>query len=203
MKIIADRTIPYLKGIVESFADIQYLSSDQFTPDQIQEADILIVRSIDKCTKELLEGSRVKLITSATIGFDHIDTDYCESHGILWKNAPGCNAASVGQYIGSCLARLNLKTQTPLSGKTIGIIGAGHVGTEVAKVCHTLGMQVLLHDPPRARKEGEENFVTLDTITGTADIISLHTPLSKAGEFATFHLADQAFLSDYKKALVH
>lgn len=83
MKIIADRTIPYLKGIVESFADIQYLSSDQFTPDQIQEADILIVRSIDKCTKELLEGSRVKLITSATIGFDHIDTDYCESHGIL------------------------------------------------------------------------------------------------------------------------
>lgn len=95
MKIIADNTVPYLKGILEPIADVSYLDSKEFTPTNIKDADALIVRSIDKCTRELLEGSRVRLITTATIGYDHIDIHYCEKTGITWKNAPGCNAASV------------------------------------------------------------------------------------------------------------
>ena len=99
MKIVADNTVPFLKGIAEPIAEVKYLTSKEFTPENVQDADILIVRSIDKCTRELLEGSRVKLITSATIGFDHIDTRYCDKAGITWKNSPGCNAVSVAQYV--------------------------------------------------------------------------------------------------------
>jgi len=108
MKIVADNTVPFLKGIAEPIAEVKYLTSKEFTPENVQDADILIVRSIDKCTRELLEGSRVKLITSATIGFDHIDTRYCDKAGITWKNSPGCNAVSVAQYVLSGLV-LNRK----------------------------------------------------------------------------------------------
>ena len=108
-KIVADNTIPFLKGIAEPEAEVSYLPAKGFTPEAIQEADALIVRSIDKCTPELLAGSPVKLITTATIGFDNIDTLYCDAHGIAWKNAPGCNAPSVAQYLFSSLLTIALR----------------------------------------------------------------------------------------------
>ena len=156
MRIIADDTIPYLKGIAEPVAEVTYLDSKSFTPERVKEADVLIVRSIDKCTPALLAGSRVKLITTATIGFDHIDTHYCEQTGIVWKNAPGCNAASVAQYVLAGLVTLSLRTGVPLRGKTIGIVGVGHVGRIVENHCQAMGMRVLRNDPPRAAAEGAE-----------------------------------------------
>lgn len=200
MKIIADNTIPYLKGVIETIADVEYLSSGQFTAAAIKDADVLIVRSVDKCTREVLEGSRVKLITTATIGYDHIDTAYCDSVGITWKNAPGSNAVSVAQYILACLVTLSLRTGQPLKGKTIGIIGVGHVGREVEKVCSAMGMNILRNDPPRAAAEGEDGFASLQTIAEEADIITLHTPLTKSGEYPTYHLIDQHFVGQLKKS---
>ena len=199
MKIVADNTVPYLKGIAEPIADVTYLTSKEFTPEQIHNADALIVRSIDKCTRELLEDSQVKLITSATIGFDHIDTQYCEEAGITWKNSPGCNAVSVAQYILAGLIILSLVRKEKLQGKTIGIIGVGHVGKEVQKLCTAFGLNVLLNDPPRAEIEGQKEFVSLDTIAEQADIITFHTPLTKTGRYATFHLAGKYFFSKLKK----
>ena len=133
MKIIADNTVPYLKGILEPIADVSYLDSKEFTPTNIKDADALIVRSIDKCTRELLEGSRVRLITTATIGYDHIDIHYCEKTGITWKNAPGCNAASVGQYVLSSLVAVALRKGERLAGKTIGIglMAGGSIAQEL------------------------------------------------------------------------
>lgn len=199
MKIIADKTVPYLKGIAEPIADVRYLNSNEFTRENIQDADALIVRSIDKCTRELLEGSRVKLITTATIGFDHIDTHYCEEAGITWKNAPGCNAVSVAQYVLASLLTIALRRNEPLQGKTIGIVGVGHVGKEVEKLCTAYGLQVLRNDPPRAEEEGENGFVSLDTIAGEADIITFHTPLTKEGRFATRHLANEDFFNKTRR----
>ena len=199
MKIVADNTVPYLKGIAEPIADVTYLTSKEFTPEQIHNADALIVRSIDKCTRELLEGSQVKLITSATIGFDHIDTQYCEEAGITWKNSPGCNAVSVAQYILAGLIILSLVRKEKLQGKTIGIIGVGHVGKEVQKLCTAFGLNVLLNDPPRTEIEGQKEFGSLDTIAEQADIITFHTPLTKTGRYATFHLAGKDFFSKLKK----
>lgn len=199
MKIVADNTVPYLKGVAEPIADVTYLTSNEFTPDRIHDADVLIVRSIDKCTRELLEGSRVRLITSATIGFDHIDTRYCDEAGITWKNSPGCNAVSVAQYVLAGLITTALRKGETLQGKTIGIVGVGHVGKEVEKVCTAYGMKVLRNDPPRAEAEGESGFVSLDTIAAQADIITFHTPLTKEGRFATRHLADAAFFGKLRR----
>ena len=190
MKIVADNTVPFLKGIAEPIAEVKYLTSKEFTPENVQDADILIVRSIDKCTRE---GSRVKLITSATIGFDHIDTRYCDKAGITWKNSPGCNAVSVAQYVLSGLVTIALRKGEPLQGKTIGIVGVGHVGKEVEKLCSAYGMNVLRNDPPRAEKEGKDGFVSLETIAEQADIVTFHTPLTKEGRFATRHLAGVDF----------
>ena len=195
MKIIADNTVPYLKGIAEPIADVIYLDSKDFTPPSVRDADALIVRSIDKCTRELLEGSRIRLITTATIGFDHIDTRYCEEAGIAWKNAPGCNAVSVAQYVLASLIAVALRKNEPLQGKTIGIVGVGQVGKEVEKLCKAYGMNILKNDPPRAEDEGESGFVSLDTIAEQADIVTFHTPLTKEGKFATRHLAGETFFN--------
>lgn len=199
LKIVADNTVPYLKGIAEPFADMVYLNAKEFTPEAVRDADALIVRSIDKCTKALLQGSRVKLIATATIGFDHIDARYCDEAGITWKNAPGCNAVSVSQYVLASLVALACRRNEPLEGKTIGIVGVGHVGKEVEKRCAALGLRILRNDPPRAAQEGPEDFVSLDRIAEEADIITLHTPLTKEGPFATYHLAGSDFFSRLKK----
>lgn len=194
MKIIVDNTIPYLKGVVEEIGKVTYLPAGGFTAEAVRDAEVLIVRSIDKCSREILEGSRVKLITTATIGFDHIDTAYCDVAGIAWRNAPGSNARSVAEYILTALIRVSMHTGEPLKGKTLGIVGVGHVGTKVEKLCRLYGMRILRNDPPRAEKEGPEGFVSLETITQEADIISLHTPLTRGGKHPTYHLADMAFV---------
>lgn len=199
MKIVADNTVPYLKGIAEPIADVEYLTSKAFTPSAVRDADALIVRSIDKCTRQLLEGSQVKLITTATIGFDHIDTQYCEKAGITWKNAPGCNAVSVAQYVLASLITVALRRKESLKGKTIGIIGVGHVGSKLEKLCSAYGMHILRNDPPRAETEGETGFVSLDMIAEQADIITFHTPLTKEGRFATRHLAGESFFNKLQK----
>ncbi len=199
MRIIADNTIPYLKGVLEPIADVSYLNSREFTPENIRDADVLIVRSVDKCTRELLEGSRVRLITTATIGYDHIDTHYCDEAGIAWKNAPGCNAASVGQYVLSSLLTVALRKGKTLRGKTVGIVGVGHVGGIVERLCEAMGMRVLRNDPPRAEREGGDGFVSLETIAEEADIITLHVPLALEGRFATRHLADDAFFNRLRR----
>lgn len=195
MKIVADKTIPFLQGIPEDFAEVVYLSAQEFSPSTVKDADALIVRSINKCTRELLEGSRVQLITTATIGFDHIDTAYCDAAGIRWRNAPGCNAVSVAQYVLSSLFVLALRKGERLQDKTIGIIGVGHVGKEVKRLAEAVGMRVLLNDPPRAEQEGNNAFVSLAEIAREADIITLHTPLEKNGKYPTYHLADETFFT--------
>jgi erythronate-4-phosphate dehydrogenase len=199
MKIIIDDKIPYIKGAFEKVAEVVYLPGNKTTPEIVKDADAIITRTRTICNKQLLEGSDVKFIATATIGFDHIDTDYCDKAGIQWTNAPGCNAESVNQYIASALFSWSLKNRTELAGKTIGIVGVGQVGSRVAKTCETIGMKVLLNDPPRERAEGSEKFVSLKTIQQEADIITFHVPLNMTGEDATFHLANVEFLAGLKK----
>lgn len=193
IKIIADKNIPFLKGVAEYFGNVSYLAGADFTKEAIKDADVLIVRTVTYFDESLLEGSSVKLICSATIGYDHIDTDYCDRKGIVWKNAPECNSQSVQQFVTSSLIVLARRKGFSLKGKTIGIVGVGNVGSKVAKACETLGMRVLLNDPPRERIEGSANFVSLDYIKENADIITFHTPLTKEGSDKTYHLADSTF----------
>lgn len=199
MKFIVDDKIPYIKGVLEPFGEVVYLPGSKTTPEIVREADALITRTRTICNEQLLSGSSVKFIATATIGYDHIDTEYCKSAGIEWVNAPGCNSKSVEQYILSALFVLAKRKGFELKGKTIGVVGVGQVGSKVAHVCELLGMRVLLNDPPRARKEDDVLFCSLDEIMQEADIITFHVPLKMKGEDATFHMADDSFFESLKR----
>ncbi len=199
MKFVVDDKIPYIKGALEDFGEVLYLPGAKTTAEHVQNADALVTRTRTKCNASVLEGSKVKFIATATIGFDHIDTVYCAEAGIEWTNAPGCNSKSVEQYVASTLFVLAEKHNFELAGKTIGVVGVGQVGSKVARFCEIIGMKVLLNDPPRERAEGSEKFVSLQDIQEKADFITLHVPLNMDGEDATFHLADANFFENLPK----
>ena len=198
MKIVIDNKIPYIEGALESFAEVVYLPGNLTGREAVRDADALITRTRTTCSRDVLEGSGVKFIATATIGFDHIDTEYCKAAGIEWANAPGCNAESVNQYIASALCSFSRRHGYTLTDKTIGIVGVGQVGSRVAKTCEILGMKVLLNDPPRERVEGPSQFVSLKTIQEEADIISFHVPLNMEGVDRTYHMVNQEFLQGLK-----
>lgn len=199
MKVIVDNKIPYIAGEIEKIADkVVYLPGDAFTKEEVKEADALVVRTRTHCNRDLLEGSQVKFIVTATIGFDHIDTEYCHEAGIAWTNCPGCNAGSVEQYIHSVLLLLKREKGVKLEETTLGIVGVGHVGSRVKRMAESLGMKVLLNDPPRADK-GEKGFVDLAKIAEACDVITFHTPLYMEGNYRTYHLAGEDFLFSLQK----
>lgn len=202
IKIIADDKIPFLKGVLEPFADIQYLPPLQITKDTIKNADALLVRTRTKCDINLLENSPVKFIGTATIGFDHIDTVYCEAKGIKWINAPGCNSSSVKQYIAAALMTIAKVKKIKLEEMNIGIVGVGNVGSKVEKIAKIFGMNVLLNDPPRERIEKNGEFVSLDYLVDNSDIITFHVPLNMDGIDKTFHLADRSFFEKFDNSKI-
>lgn len=191
IRIVADDKIPFLRGALEHFAEVLYMPGKQINNDVLRNADALLIRTRTKCTESLLAGTNVKFIATATIGFDHIDTKYCNRRKITWTNAPGCNSLSVQQYITAALLKLERDHQFGLRGKTIGIVGVGNVGSKVEKIARMLGMNVLLNDPPRARAEGDEKFETLENILFKSDIITVHVPLFHVGSDKTYHLFNE------------
>lgn len=199
MKIIVDNKIPYIKEALEAIADeVVYLPGKAFTPQDVKDADALITRTRTRCDRALLEGSKVKFIGTATIGFDHIDTAYCHEAGITWSNCPGCNAGAVEQYIHSALLLLQKEKGFDLTKSCLGIVGVGHVGSRIRYMAEKLGMRVLLNDPPRADR-GESGFTDLCTLAKECDIITFHTPLEREGAYRTFHLADNSFFHSLKR----
>jgi erythronate-4-phosphate dehydrogenase len=194
IKIIADQDIPFLKGVLEPYTEVEYYPGNKITSTVIKNADALVIRTRTKCNRDLLYGSDIQFISSATIGFDHIDTDYCEKKGIKWTNAPGCNSSSVQQYVAAALVYISKKYNFSLKERTIGIVGVGHVGTKIIKLAEYFSMTVLLNDPPRVRNEGLCGFVSLESILRDCDIITFHVPLNLDGEDKTFHMIDENFL---------
>ncbi len=199
MKLIADDKIPFLKGIPEQFAEVEYLPLKDFTHDRIKDADVLMIRTPNKCTRQLLENTRVKFIASTTIGFDHIDIDYCREAGIQWTNSPGCNAVSVGQYMLAMLVELSRKKNFSLHEKTLGIVGVGNVGKQVERMYQAYGLHYLKCDPPRQQAEQSNDFVSLTEIASQCDIISFHVPLTFSGEYPTYHMAGEAFFESLQR----
>ena len=199
MKVIVDDKIPYIREALAQVADeVVYLPGASFTREAVADADALIVRTRTRCNRDLLAGSRVKFIATATIGYDHIDTTYCKEAGIQWTNCSGCNAGSVEQYVHSVLLLLKREKGLSLKDATLGIVGVGHVGSRVARMAKELGMRVLLNDPPRADR-GEEGFVGLDVLAKECDVLTFHTPLYKEGIYRTYHLVNNELLFSLKR----
>ncbi len=198
MKIVVDDKIPYIREKLALLADeVVYLPGAEISADDVRNADALIVRTRTHCDRRLLEGSKVQFVATATIGFDHIDTNYMREAGIRWTNCPGCNAASVAQYVECSLLLLQQKKGLALSEATIGIVGCGHVGSKVKAVAERLSMRVLVCDPPLEQAithyPSPITFVPLDVIEREADVITFHVPLSREGQYATYHLGNDDF----------
>lgn len=189
MRVLVDRYVPYLRGVLEPYAEVLYLEPEQFTADAVRDADALIVRTRTRVGAPLLEHSRVRLVCTATIGFDHIDTRWCEAHGVRWTNAPGCNAQAVCDYVDEALAELRVP-----AGSVVGVVGVGHVGSLVAAMAERRGYRVLTCDPYRADEAGFVHTPLRD-IARQADVLTVHTPLTRGGDHPTFHLVDDELLS--------
>ena len=202
IKIIADNKIPFLEGALESVARVEYLPGAEISRSNLLDADALITRTRTKCNRELLEGTSIRFIATATIGYDHIDTDYCREKGIGWTNAPGCNSSSVEQYLVSTLLWLANYRSIDLKALSLGVVGVGNVGRKVAFAARALGMRVLLNDPPRERAEGNAEFVSLEELKEHSDIITLHVPLNKGGLDNTEHLVNREFLTHLKSGSI-
>jgi erythronate-4-phosphate dehydrogenase len=199
MKIVADDKIPFLKGALEPYAQVVYIPGKQINREILKDSDALLIRTRTKCNENLLEGTNVKFIGTATIGFDHIDTHYCSRNKISWTNAPGCNSSSVQQYIAAALLKISSESHFNLKDRTLGIIGVGNVGSKVEKFARNIGMKVLLNDPPRARLEGKKNFHNLNAVLSGSDIVTVHVPLNVAGEDYTYHLFNEDRFKKIKK----
>ena len=196
LKIIVESRIPYIKGRLEPWAQVEYLDTEAITPQAVRSADALLVRTRTRCNAHLLGGSRVSFIGTATIGTDHIDLDYCASRGIAVANAPGCNAPAVAQWVLASIGRwMDMRGVTNAHSLTLGVVGVGHVGSIVERWARQLGLNVLLCDPPRARREGPDGFCTMRQLVARSTIITFHTPLSAGGDYPTVHLCDEAMLS--------
>lgn len=180
--------IPYIKGLLEPYGTVSYLEPGEFTPQAVADADALLVRTRTRCNADLLGASRCSLVATATIGTDHLDLPWLASRGIEAANAPGCNAPAVAQYV---FASLLSVIDKPLPGLTIGIVGVGHVGKIVEAWARSLGMKVLLCDPPRQAAEGGAQWCSLADIQAQADIITFHTPLDSS----TRHMANAGFFA--------
>ena len=211
MKIVIENRIPFIQGILEPVAQVCYLPADGITPLAVADADALLVRTRTRCNAALLQGSRVRFIGSATIGTDHIDLDWCSTHGIAVANAPGCNAPAVAQWVFAAIALWMQRHHIAApEGLTLGVIGVGHVGSIVARWGRQLGFNVLLNDPPRGigaqlpspsvrgRGEGwdlQAHGCSLDQLLCGSDIVTVHTPLTSTGQWPTWHLCDEHFLA--------
>ena len=179
IKIVADSAIPFLEGVMEPYADVVYIPGNKIGHDDIIDADALMIRTRTHCNAELLDGTSVKFIATATIGTDHIDFPYCDSHGIVVRNAPGCNAGGVMEYVFSALYGLASRKAINLEGDTIGIIGVGHVGSLIERMALALGFRVLKCDPPRAAAEGPFGFCDLEYLLKNSQVVTMHTPLDE------------------------
>lgn len=176
MKVVIDSAIPYIAGVLEPYAEVVYRAGEQFSSSDVKDADALIIRTRTRCDEALLEGSSVKLIATATIGFDHIDLQYCASQGIEVVTAAGCNAAGVLQWVAATLALLARTQCWQPDQKRLGIVGVGNVGSLVERYARRWGFEVICCDPPRQEREGGD-FVAMEELLSQADIVTLHTPL--------------------------
>ncbi|MCX5633640.1 MAG: 4-phosphoerythronate dehydrogenase PdxB [Phycisphaerae bacterium] len=201
MRIIADENIPFVRECFNSVGDVLTIHGRRITPEILKNADALLVRSITKVGKDLLDGSKVKFVGTATIGFEHIDVDYLAAKKIGFASAPGSNANSVAEYMVSALLNLADKYQFEISEKSIGIVGVGNVGSRVEKKARALGMRVVLNDPPLKIKTDDEKYRPIEEIFD-CDIVTLHVPLTNEGPDKTYHLADEKFFKSLKKDVI-
>lgn len=197
VKILADENMPYARELFGRLGEVKLVAGRGLTAAQLEGANVLMVRSVTKVNGDLLSGTEVKFVGTATAGTDHVDNLWLKQHGIGFSSAPGCNAIAVVEYVISSLLLLAERDGFLLKDKTVGIVGVGNVGSRLNARLGAMGVKTLLCDPPREKNGDKETFWPLEKLVKEADILTFHTPLIKDGEYRTFHLADEALLGAF------
>ena len=203
MKIVCVKNMPYARDAFATMGETTVLEGRSIRHEDLLDIDILALRSTTTVNRDLLDGTPVKFVGTATIGTDHLDKDYLEGAGIRWCFSPGCNANSVSEYITAALLTLASRHSFTLANKTLGVIGVGNVGKRVVEKATALGLRVLKNDPPREDAEGPTGeFVPLEKILEEADIITMHVPITRDGLYPTHHMVNQGFLEKTKPGVI-
>jgi len=201
INLVADDTILLLDELFGDLAQITRVNGRSISSEQIANADALVLRSTAKVTPALLKGSKVQFVGTCTIGTDHLSTDYMDANSIVWRNAPGCNAAGVADYVIACLNHAWQTLGIDPRQQTIGIVGAGNVGGQLAQRLQKAGFNLLQCDPPKA-DAGHQGYVELDELLARCQIVCLHTPLTKTGTHATENLLNETRIQSLAKGTV-
>ena len=206
-RIVCATNMPYVEEAFNTLGDATVLEGRSICAADVRDAEILALRSTTKVNADVLDGSSVRFVGTATIGTDHLDIPYLENNGIEWCYSPGCNANSVSEYLVAALLSLAVRNGFSLRGKTLGIIGVGNVGRRVVEKGHALGMRVLQNDPPRERAGDYDSnaacpFVALPELLAESDIVTLHVPLNKNGVDRTLRLVDEVFIAQMRDGAI-
>lgn len=205
MKIVCCSNMPFVREAFSTLGEVVMKDGRSIKADDVRDARVLALRSTTKVNRELIEGSQVGFVGTATIGTDHMDIPWLESNGIKWCFAPGCNANSVSEFVTAALLCLSVRHGIRLEGKTLGVIGIGNVGSKVVRKAEALGMKVLANDPPKENDPAtanERKWTQLDGLLAESDFVTVHVPLTKTGPYATRHMADKSFFSRMKRGAI-
>jgi erythronate-4-phosphate dehydrogenase len=200
MKLVADENISFGKEAFSEFGEVIFEHGRKITNAMLKDADALITRSITKVNEELLSGTNVKFVGTATIGTDHIDLNYLQKNGIAFSSAAGCNSNAVKEYVLAAVSHIYKEHGIGLENKSIGVIGVGNIGSKVAAIGETLGLKVVRNDPPlqrlsagQAEETGSSIYSSLEEAL-KCDIITCHVPLNLEGIDKTYHLINEETL---------
>ncbi len=203
MRFVVDENMPAAQRLFSDFGEVIARPGRAITAADLHDVDALMVRSITQVDRALLaQANKLKFVGTATIGTDHVDQPLLAELGIDFCSAPGCNANSVAEYVVAALLQLSLRHGFNLRDKTVGIVGVGNIGKRLAAMLHALKIDLLLCDPPRAKREHSQGFVSYEQLLREADIITFHVPLTQAGEHPTYHLLDEARLAALRSGTV-
>ena len=201
MEILADAHIPFVEQAFSNLGHVTAVPAGAIRPPLPGHTEVLLVRSVTRVDAELLRGSRVRFVATATSGCDHVDVAYLRQAGIGFAHAPGCNANAVAEYVLSALLALVEQGRLAWPSVRVGIIGCGHVGSNLLRKLQTLGVRCLVNDPPLQASTGDPRFVDLKELF-PCDVLTLHVPLVRGGRHPTFHLVEESFLARMKSGAV-
>lgn len=197
MKIIADSNLALLDKTFAGHGEILRIPGRDIQPKHLHEADVLLVRSISRVNKGLLAGSGVRFVGSATIGTDHLDTEWLDSNGIAWASAPGCNAVAASQYTLAMILLACERLGRQPDKQSVGIIGHGNVGSRLHQLLVMMGITCVSCDPP-LQESGTRGLVSM-TEALAQDVVSLHVPLTRDGPCPSYQMINQNSLEAMPK----
>lgn len=197
MRVLADENIPFVRQAFAQFGPVRTVNGRGLNHVDCRDAEVLLVRSVTRVNAELLNNTPVRFVGTATIGEDHIDTDWLQSQDIAFASAPGSNAESAAEYVVGALLAAGEQRGHGLAGLRVGIVGCGNVGGRVRAKLSALGMECRIYDPPRAARGVADEYASLADVLAS-DIVTLHVPLVADGEHPTRDLANADFFAAMK-----